>query len=260
MTADPHTYAGAYVLHALSEAERAEFEEHLADCESCAQEARELAATAGRLGSAVAAVPPPALKRQVMRRITTVRQRPPDVPPDVPPERPGTERRAGRSIRSLPRLVLAACLAAAVLGGGVAVWQYQRAEDAREQMAASEQGREEMMRVLTAADVRVSKGSLPGGARATVLVSSDRDRAVFVAADLPAPPSGMVYQLWFDDGGQMRPAGLLEPDAGHETAAMLMDGPVDRAGGMGVTVEPAGGSPAPTSDPLVVMPFPKAAG
>jgi anti-sigma factor RsiW len=36
MTADLHTLTGAYVLHALSESERAAFERHLADCAACA--------------------------------------------------------------------------------------------------------------------------------------------------------------------------------------------------------------------------------
>lgn len=36
-----------------------------------------------------------------------------------------------------------------------------------------------------------------------------------------------------------------------------MDGPVGEAGGMGITVEPAGGSPQPTSDPLVEMALPE---
>ncbi|MBH0245536.1 anti-sigma factor, partial [Streptomyces cavourensis] len=40
--------------------------------------------------------------------------------------------------------------------------------------------------------------------------------------------------------------------------AVLLDGPVDRATGMGITVEPAGGSAEPTSDPVALMDFPTA--
>lgn len=49
-----HTLAGAFAVNALSEHERARFQRHIEECESCAQEVRELRATAARLGAAVA--------------------------------------------------------------------------------------------------------------------------------------------------------------------------------------------------------------
>ncbi|WP_130797815.1 anti-sigma factor [Streptomyces otsuchiensis] len=258
MTADLHTLTGAYVLHALSDAELAEFDRHLADCDACALEVRELSATTQRLGAAVAVTPPPAMRDRVMRQIETVRQEPPDVPPyRADSARPGLFGRLGSS---LPRLALAACLAAAALGGGLAFWQYQQAEDAREQAQLAEAANDEMMRVLTATDVAVSSGDLPDGATGTVLVSASEDRAVFVAAGMADPPPGMVYQLWFDDGGTMRSAGLMDSSGGPSANAVLMEGPVADAAGMGITVEPDGGSPEPTSDPLAVMAFPEAAG
>ncbi|WP_461030738.1 RskA family anti-sigma factor, partial [Streptomyces sparsus] len=73
-TADLHTLTGAYALHALSDEERVVFERHLAACTSCAQEVRELAETAERLGRAVAVPPPPELRQRVLRQIGTVRQ------------------------------------------------------------------------------------------------------------------------------------------------------------------------------------------
>ena len=51
-TAELHTLTGAYALHALPEDERVAFERHLGACEACAQEVRELSATAARLGLA----------------------------------------------------------------------------------------------------------------------------------------------------------------------------------------------------------------
>ena len=76
-TGDLHLLTGAYVLHALSPEEHAEFERHLPGCPSCSQEIRELAETAGKLASAVAVAPPEALKLQVMARISAERQEPP---------------------------------------------------------------------------------------------------------------------------------------------------------------------------------------
>ncbi|SDK14865.1 anti-sigma factor [Streptomyces indicus] len=243
--ADLHTATGAYVLHALAPAEHAEFERHLAACEACAQEVAELAATAARLGLAVAAPAPALMKEQVLRRIRTVRQEPPRV---------AVRGRLQTWARGLPRFALAACVAAAAGFGGIALWQYEAAEDARTQARQVRESADELAAVLTAPDAETAVGELTGGARGTVVVSRARDRAAFLASGLPALPDGKVYQLWFDDGDAMRPAGLLGGTGSGQ--AVLLDGRIDGAGGMGLTVEPAGGSPQPTTEPLGVMPFP----
>ncbi|MFE9479611.1 anti-sigma factor domain-containing protein [Streptomyces spororaveus] len=249
--ADLHTLTGAYVLDALEPAERIAVERHLADCPSCAQEVQEFSETATRLGLAVAAPPSAALRDQVMLRIATVRQEPPRAV------------RGAHSARVRPRWrppsnwALAACLAGAVALGGVAVAQYERAEDARQQAQRARITNDAVGAVLAAADARVTTAPLRGGAVGTVVVSAARNQAVFAASGLPAPPSGKVYQLWYNDGGgRMRPAGLMDP--GTPATATLLEGPVDTASGMGVTVEPAGGSPQPTSAPVALLGFPSA--
>ncbi|MCZ1011677.1 zf-HC2 domain-containing protein [Streptomyces lydicus] len=63
---DLHTLTGAYALGALSGREAAEFARHLAQCEACAREVRELQETAARLALAVAEVPPADLRTRVM--------------------------------------------------------------------------------------------------------------------------------------------------------------------------------------------------
>ncbi|MET7640119.1 anti-sigma factor [Streptomyces sp. NPDC005438] len=252
--AELHTLTGAYAVHALPEPEREEFERHLADCAACAREVAELTATAERLGLAVAVTPPEGMRERVLRGISAVRQEPPHTTRErtsrtVPP-------RSTRAWR-VSRLVLAACVAGAVGLGGVAVWQYDRAREAEQRSQRAEQRSERMARVLSADDARVSPSHrLPGGARATVVVSRKQDRAVFLASGMGAPPRGKVYQLWFEDGGAMRPAGLMPGDT--DSGAVLMEGPVGGASGMGITVEPTGGSQRPTSDPVARMELPKA--
>ncbi|MER5252789.1 MULTISPECIES: anti-sigma factor [unclassified Streptomyces] len=249
-TADLHTMTGAYVLHALSDEERTDFERHLEACEACAQEVRELAATAGRLARAVSVAPPPAMKAEVLRQIATVRQLPPHTPA------PGrTTGGTGRG-RQLSRFALAACLAVAAGFGGIAVWQHQRAEDAGERTQQAQRQAEQLAQVLAAPDAKASTARLADGATGTVVVAKSLDQAAFVAAKMPRPPSGKVYQLWFNDDGTMRSAGLMDPARGTE--AVLLDGPVDQASGIGITVEPTGGSEEPTSDPVALMNFPTA--
>ncbi|MFE3514438.1 anti-sigma factor domain-containing protein [Streptomyces sp. NPDC059166] len=247
-TAELHTLTGAYALHALPDDERLAFERHLSACEACAQEVRELSATAARLGLAVSAAPPAVLRERVLREITTVRQ---EAPSQGRGARSGTSA-AGRAGR-WTTFALAACVAAAAAFGGVAVWQNQVAQDARQEATRAQEHNAQVARVLTAPDATTTASQLADGARGTVVVSRSVDRAVFLASDLAQPPSGKVYELWYDDGGVMRPAGLMNPSATDE--AVLLDGPVDGASGMGITVEPEGGSEQPTTEPLAVMEF-----
>lgn len=254
--ADLHTLTGAYVLHALSDEERTEFERHLEICEACAQEVRELAATAGRLARAVSVSPPATMKAEVLRSIATVRQLPPHTPTDAPTSTPGKFAGGQGRGRRLSRFALAACLAAAAGFGGIAVWQHQRADEAGERAQQAQRQAEELAQVLAAPDAKAATGKLADGATGTVVVAKSRNQAAFVAAKMPEPPTGKVYQLWFNDDGTMRSAGLMDP--ARSTEAVLLDGPVDQASGIGITVEPAGGSEEPTSDPVGLMNFPTA--
>ncbi|MEU1472721.1 anti-sigma factor [Streptomyces sp. NPDC005761] len=252
-----HTLTGAYALHALPESERREFEKHLGDCEACSVEVRELSETATRLGLAVAAAPPRELRERVLREIATVRQEPPSAGRRARSGAPG--RTAADRTRRWPAFALAASLAAAAGFGGVAVWQHQEAQDARQEARATQERSEQLARVLAAPDAQSRSATLKDGATGTVVVSESRDRAVFLASGLPEAPSGKVYQLWFDDGGTMRSAGLMRASGeAPATYATLLDGPLDDATGMGLTVEPAGGSAQPTSEPLALMNLPTA--
>ncbi|GLW54574.1 anti-sigma factor [Kitasatospora phosalacinea] len=243
-TADLHTLTGAYAAHALDDTERAAFEHHLAHCSPCAQEVAEFAATLARLGTAETTTPPPRLKAQVMAALSTTRQDAPRVTP-VPGHRPG-RRSPGRR----QALALAACLAVAVGAGAVAVQQHRETERARTEAAAAQQQQAALTVLLTAPDARLAAGPVTGGGTGTTVWSPALGRAGFWASGLPALPDGRVYQLWFDDAGTMRPAGLLPSDG-----ALVLAGPVDAASGVGVTEEPAGGSPHPTGSPLLLLPL-----
>ncbi|MFF8882797.1 anti-sigma factor [Streptomyces flaveolus] len=246
-TIDLHALSGAYAVHALGGEERAAFECHLATCDACAQEVAEFTATAGRLALASTVRTRPAMREQVLQRITTVRQIPPSAAP-VERVRRGVKRGQG-----LARWALAACVAAAAAFGGTAVWQYERAQDAQHEAAQAQRHVEDLAGVLAAPDAKSRSAHLAGGT-GTLVVSASRGRAVFMASDMAAPPRGKVYQLWFADGTKMRSAGLMNAD--DRSQAVLMQGAVDGASGVGITVEPSGGSTQPTSTPLAVLGVP----
>ncbi|MFE3145968.1 anti-sigma factor domain-containing protein [Streptomyces sp. NPDC059218] len=246
-TTDLHTLTGAYAVHALHGEERDAFERHLAECDACAQEVAEFRATAGRLALASTVRTRPVMREQVLRRIAAVRQVPPGT---VPLDR---VRRGGHQAVGLARWTLAACVAAAAAFGGTAVWQYERAQDAQDRASQAERHAEDVVGVLAAPDAKSRSAKVAGGA-GTLVVSAGRDRAVFVASKMAAPPRGKVYQLWFADEGKMRSAGLMDPD--RSSQAVLMQGAVEGASGVGITVEPAGGSNQPTSTPVVLLGVP----
>ncbi|MCY1159628.1 MAG: anti-sigma factor [Citricoccus sp.] len=83
------------------------------------------------------------------------------------------------------------------------------------------------------------------------IVRAPSGETVVAARDLPAPEGERVYQLWTLEGDQApRSAGLLDLDDG---LALVRLSEVPPAAALAVTLEPAGGSPAPTSDPVVVL-------
>ncbi|MGW5781993.1 anti-sigma factor [Streptomyces sp. NPDC003863] len=241
---NPHEAVGAYVLHALPPAEEAAFENHLAGCASCRREADELRRTTARLGGVLSATAPAELRRRTLDQVRATRQ-----------ERTRPVPRRGRR---LAQMALAASLAAAVALGGVAVWQHREAEDARAgAVRAEERARENASAVgdvLTASDATLHSERLADGASAAVVVSRSQDRAVFTARHLPDLAGARVYELWYAaESGSLRPAGLLPGTGGRDTR--LLEGSLGDAVAVGITVEPAGGSAQPTTEPLGIIPL-----
>jgi anti-sigma factor RsiW len=75
--ASAHTLVGAYAMDAVSDSDRAGFEQHLAECRSCREEIRELREATARLAVAAAVVPRPELKARALQAVTHIRQLPP---------------------------------------------------------------------------------------------------------------------------------------------------------------------------------------
>jgi anti-sigma-K factor RskA len=78
---------------------------------------------------------------------------------------------------------------------------------------------------------------------------------LLIASNLPAAGQGKAYEMWvIPKGGAPRPAGLFQSDGAR--AVHILNGPIDVAalGVVAVTVEPAAGSPAPTSQPIIAAP------
>jgi anti-sigma-K factor RskA len=247
VNAEIHTLTGAYALDALSDAERAMFEQHMAECASCAAEVAELQDTAVRLGSAVAVTPPAELKSRVLANVRRVRQLPPI----------STDPASTGSLR--PRwqvwaagLAAAASFVAAVVFGAQWTAANDRAHRGDERAAQAQAQLDAVAAVLTAPDAKITTATL-NGARATAVVSHSQGKVAFTARDMPPLPSGRSYQAWLISPSGMKSVGLLA--SGAEPSALVGDLAPGETG-IGVTVEPLGGSTQPSGDPVMQLDLP----
>jgi anti-sigma-K factor RskA len=232
---DIHALSGAYAVDALDDLERAQFERHLRDCESCTREVESLREASALLAETTAVAPSAALRDRVLAEIATVRPLPPVVPTPAPDESPKGHRR-----RWLP--ALAAAAAAVVIGTGGVVWQ---------QVTDDPPSRVEQ--VLEASDAQEFTQTLPGGAEVTVVRSKKLNEAVLITHDMPAAPNGHAYALWLQHDDVMVPAGIMPPGSDNK---VLLSGDAATANGAGITVETAGEQhPEPEGDVVVVFDF-----
>ena len=256
--AEVHTLAGAYALDAITGPDRNRFERHLARCQACARELRELREATARLAGAVAADPPPALVERAVAAAARTRQLPPVTgrPPAWRRIRrarlagaaswspgPGRSWQAGR--RRLALGLAAVFLAAAVASGGIAL-------TAAHHLGAAQRSELAIAEVLNAPDAVLLTARVRAGGTVTV-VMSHRDRAlVFTTAGLPPLPPGRCYQVWLMGPAGDRPVSVLPaPDHGM-TSPVIATG-LAAGDWVGLTAGPASMSHHPASMPILKL-------
>jgi anti-sigma-K factor RskA len=246
---DIHTLTGAYAVDALPDDERDVFEHHLVVCDACAQEVAELQATASRLGAASYEAPPPGLRSRVMAEIDATRQVRPvgvaDAPDELSARRDPSSRRGAGWVTNLA-VAAAAVLVVAVAGLSVTI------ANLNDRVAQVETASSQITDVLAAADATMVSVEGPEGGVGRVVASPTRGEAVFLADDMEPAPHEHTYELWLIDENGASPAGLFDTDA-RGRATRVMTGDIASVVAIGVTVEPVGGSPEPTSDPVMVF-------
>lgn len=278
MNDDRHTRLAellpSYALGALEGEERAAVEEHLAACPECARELAVWRDTTERLADAVPPVVPSA---DVRGRVLEAVEPEPDVAP-ARPARPTTVHAAPsaayrRRSSSAPWLAAAAALAALVLAGwalarqGALVEELRRAGDERQRLLAEQdalraevaQARGRLAELSSTLELvgspvtrRIALAGLGSGAGAagTALVDPEHGEARFTARGLPELPADRTYQLWYitAERGPVS-AGVFSVDETGRGAVEVAGVPApERVEAWAVTVEPAGGVPAPTGE------------
>ncbi len=247
---DPHTLAGAYAMDAVPEPDRAAFERHLAGCESCRQEVRGLREAAAALAAATAVRPPPALRDASLRAAGRTRQLPP-----AAARAPGS-RRAARPRRLAgwrPRLGVVLAGTLACVFAVVAVVAGLSAYGMRSRLDQAQGHDREVALVLGAPDATMMSAHVATGGTATVVMSHRERALVFTAADLRVLPSSESYELWLMGSAGSRPAGMISMSGRGRMAGPMVVAGLSAGDRVGLTVEPASGSPQPTSPPVVVI-------
>ncbi|MEV1246723.1 anti-sigma factor [Nonomuraea sp. NPDC049750] len=247
MSDELHTLSGAYAVHALPDSDGVLFETHMEECPSCRTEVRRLRETAVLLALAIAEPPPAALRTRVLTAVARTPQTP-----------AGSPRRILRDVRlwrrrGRGRVVagLAAVSTAAAVALGVVVF------DARRDLGDLQAKDGEVAAVLAAPDVRTVRMPVTAGGSGTVVVSRARGRMVFTSSGLPELPRSRVYELWLMGPDGIRSAGLLDRRPDGVTTPMLA-GAAKGDERIGLTVEPAGGSKQPTTQPVLFAELPTA--
>lgn len=256
---DVHAAVGSYVADALEADEQAQFEAHLAVCETCRREVAELSEATAELSVLAESPPPPEVRAGILSAIGTVRPLPPHGDHSEAERAPdhGTAAvtsatgsvdevavaRQRRRTRWLGVVAAAALVIAVALGG----WGYSLQQDRQAQVAQQHAEAE----LLSAPDVQVHAVTLADGSTGSYVVSPSQDRGLFTSSATSSAPQGHTYQVWTVHDGQAVGSGLFEGDGQIRIWIENVSG----AEAVAITIEPAGGSRQPTTDEMAQAKF-----
>jgi anti-sigma-K factor RskA len=246
---DLHSLSGAYALDALEGgAERDRFVRHMNRCQTCASEVRGFREVTTAMAFAADVEAPPELRDRVLTAAARTRQLPPEVRTHARPRRTWAWPHKVPWVPWLSGVVAAASIVVAVLFGFAQAHTQQELNQIRAENQA-------IALVLSAPHVELLTQTSTTGGVATVVLAADLHRLVVTTSGLPALPPGKVYQLWLIGKTKIVSAGLLPEATSGRTAPVLASGVV-KGDTLGLTVEPAPGSPQPTTKPIVALPLP----
>ncbi len=203
---------GAYALNAVSAAEHALVRKHIDTCTDCAREVALLSEVAAELSW----LPAPEETDELVEGIVAA----------LPP-------RPRRLFGRMAMAAAAALLVVAGILGAALVRERSRTDDVSE--------------VLAGAHSSVKLNAQGGFDGSGALYVAD-EGVVATFESLPSAGRGRSYQLWAIADGKPASIGVIE-DSGRVVRLLDWQG---RADAFAVTIEPEGGSPVPTSDPVLV--------
>ena len=229
--------AGAYLLGALADDERRDYETHLESCTECREDVEFLRVASDALPVSVEQLnAPPALKHSIMSVVTReaelLRAAGPEA--DRAPA-PAPTRRERRWWGFVPRSGLALAASVLLIVGGVTGW------------LLSDEGGPVPARTV------VADTTFPGAPDAQASLLVREEHSTLVTQKLPRPGAGRVYQVWLQRKGvpAPEPTDALFRVSKDGSASVDVPGSMKDVEAVLVTAEPDGGSDAPTSDPVI---------
>ncbi len=226
---------GAHVLGALSPAEHRRVDSHLQSCKGCQDiVASYQSVSEGLLHAADLKLPPKSLCRRLQRQI------------GQSTETPGWR----RAVRRVPATAFGLALGLILLVSiniGILL-QTQRLLDRGQDAAAQQRAGQAAMAIASYPSSRVASIE-EDGLLGTFVYDPDLPVGVMYVWGLQPPSEDQAYQAWLvDPQGQRLSGGLLTFSEDPGFGWLLIEAPTTMSAfsSLGVTVEPAGGSPAPT--------------
>jgi anti-sigma-K factor RskA len=229
----------AYALSALDETEALAVQAHLETCARCQAEVEAYEEVAGLLPLAAPRSAPPAhLKDAILNSLE------PAGKPRMTPAQPSALAWLSAFFHQPGRVwALVSLLAVlALAASNLALWQ-------EVQRLQSTQAQALQVVVLDGTD-------LVPQATGSMVIGRDGLVGTLVVDGLPPLDENHEYQLWFVEDGKRTSGGLFSvSDEGYGSLYIHAPQPVRSLSGLGVTVEPAGGSPGPTGDKVLGVDF-----
>lgn len=230
----------AYALGALSEDERRELEGYLTLHPEPRPEIDELNTIANTLALAPAEYEPsPELRRNLMNIVNS------EAREEQPDQTSAWARLRGYlSFRTLAPAALAIITVALLGWNGLLQQEVQSLQGEIQDLQGEVQERQTfaMQGSGAASDVNAEVVRLEGG------------KAIVVAENMPPTPEDKTMQIWLIQDGTPQPAGTFRPSG--DAAAAYITGPLSEADSVAITVEPSGGSPEPTTEPVLQTSIP----
>ena len=222
----------AYALGALDAEEAAALESHLRTCESCREELDAYRATSDNLLMGFPSQnPSAALRRQLRKRL---------------PDAQKTSR--PRLNWSLSRAAVGLAIVLLLALNVFSISQVQALQHQQAQLTNQMQNGQMALAMLSYSNTQTFPIN-EEKARGSLLLDKEYNNAVLILRGLPAIAENQTYQIWWIAPNEDRVnAGVLRPRTDQPFIAEPIRSTQDLANfvGVGMTVEPAGGSDHPT--------------
>ncbi len=231
----------AYAIGALDAVEQQALESHIVTCELCRRELAAYHAISNALLTALPPVAPPLhLRRNLQKQLPAV-----------------SEPNSFRLKFSLPKFAFG-FLVILLLGLNLfSFFQIQTLKQDQESMRTQLENGRLVLAMLSYPETNTYPitGTQIAG---SILVDKDRNAAVILTWDMPKLDPNQTYQIWLiTPDGKRTSGGIFNADPVSPFTSSPVSVPDNLAqySGLGVTIEPAGGSPQPTGNRVFKIDF-----